>query len=42
VRSQQKSFTNTYETDWETLSRACSSISQMSEAAKLLLQEKDK
>jgi len=42
AHSQQKSFTTTYATDWEKLSRACSSMSQMSEAAKLLFEEKEK
>ena len=42
MHSKQKSFTTTYATDWETLSRACSSMSQMSEAAKLLFEEKNK
>ena len=42
AHSQQKSFTTTYATDWETLSRACSSMSQMSETAKLLFEEKNK
>jgi hypothetical protein len=39
--SQTHSFSTNYATDWEKLSKTCSSMSQMSEAAKLLLQEKD-
>jgi hypothetical protein len=35
--SQIHSFSTNYATDWEKLSKTCSSMSQMSEAAKLLL-----
>jgi hypothetical protein len=39
--SQTHSFSTNYTIDWDKLSKTCSSMSQMSETAKLLLQEKD-